>query len=190
MNTPDLAVRALIVKVVANLTDAAKDARKKDLEEVMSNGERHYGYDPDNPDVELGYVLRTKPKGSAAVTDREKFTAWMAETYPEQVKTMATITDLAAAVEVLREHAPSLLTMETVVQPWAESAVLLFTIAAKQPCGPSKELDVPGIGYKPPKPGTVTVNPSPGAAAVVADLLSRGRIDLPTGEVLALESSS
>lgn len=189
MNTPDLAVRALIVKTVANLTDAAKDARKKDLEAVMSNGERHYGYDPYDPDVELGYVLRNKTKGSAAVSDRGAFTAWMAATYPDKVKTVATITDLNAAVEVLQKYAPDLVEMVVVVQPWAENEVLLATVSAKEPCGPGKELDVPGITYTAPKPGAVTVNPSPDAPAAVADMLQRGRINLHTGEVLALEAA-
>ena len=189
MNTRDLALRAIVVKYIADVTKSAIAARREDLADAMANGDRVSVTDPEDPEVSLGKVWRTETKGGGVVTDREKFTAWMAQTYPDRVETVATVTNLQAAVEVLQRHAPHLVATTTVVSPWAENEVLLATGSAKQACGPGGELDVPGVDYEAPGDGVVTVKLSPDAPAAIARMWRDGRIDLNTGEVLALEAA-
>lgn len=188
MSVRDTAQRALITKCVADVADASIAARRQELDQELAEGEKHTVKVPGSPDLKLGQVWKSDPSGSAVVTDRAKFTVWHLDTYPERVKAVETITDLKAAVEVLREHAPDLLSTESVVEPWAEKEILLLTAKHKQPRGPGGELDVPGVAYEPPKAGVVTVKLSEDAPAAIGQLWREGRIDLITGEVLALEA--
>lgn len=182
----DLAARALVTKCVADVAADAIRARRTELADALTNGDRIQVSAPDDPELDLGMVLRTKPKGSASITDQAAFTAWMAAAYPDRVERAATVVDPAAAIEVLSEHAPHLVALTAVVAPWAESEVLTCTTRAKEPCGPGGELDVPGVTYEPPRPGVVTVKLSEDGPAVIEQLWREGRIDLTSGEVRAL----
>lgn len=188
MSTRDLAMRALVVKHLANVTAAAIGSRRKDLGEELANGDRVNVSAPDEPDVELGHVLRTRPKGTAGITDRAAFTAWMADRYPDHVETVSQIEPgrEADAMAILADVAPDLVRSVPAVCDWAEAEVLRCTEKAKQACGPGRELDVPGVAYEPPKPGTVTVNLASDGPAVIEQLWREGRIDLTSGEVRAL----
>lgn len=184
MSVRDLAQRAIVMKHIADVTAGEIANRRKELAEEMANGDRTNVSDPEDSSTDLGYVLRTKTKGSATVSDRDKFTAWVAEAYPDRIKYIPTIADLTAAVEVLQEHAPHLLDVKTAVEPWAEHEILLLTAKAKQPCGPGGEVGVPGVIYEPPKSGTINVKVSEEAPEVFGRLWRQGRIDLHTGEIL------
>lgn len=187
MDTRDLAQRALIIKHVADLTAAAIKRHRADLGDAMTNGDRVGVRSPDNPDLKVGMVYRTEPKATAAVTDRVAFTTWMTRHYPDNVESTARlIGDWSEIFAVLDKHAPHLLDRYTAVRDWAEEEVLHLTIRAKQACGPGGELDIPGVAYEPPGPGTVTVKLGDEGPAEIERLWREGRIDLRTGEVLAL----
>lgn len=74
-------------------------------------------------DHRLGSVYRTDPDPVWEVTDREALDAEL-RTYPGALETVYEITDEAAAVEVLREHAPHLLAEITRVNPDVITAAL------------------------------------------------------------------
>lgn len=186
MSTRDLALRALIVKHLADRTAAAIREHRASLAEEMANGDRVTVASPDGP-AEMGQVWRTKPKGTATVTDRAAFTAWMAERYPERVDTVWQIPEGGwdAVVTLLQEHAPHLLTTHSLVSCWAENEVLKVTERARRACGPGGELDIPGVAYEPPGRGVVTVRLSEDGPALIEDLWRCGRIELD-GTVTAL----
>lgn len=186
MSARDLAMRALVVKHLADVAAKAIKDRRADLGEALANGDRLNVTAPDSPDLDLGLVYRTKPKGTAGITDTQAFTEWMAAHYPDRIKWDTRISDFDEAVQVLREHAPHLVEDVPTVEPWAETEVLRCSERVKQACGPSGELDVPGVAYEPPGPGVVTVKLSDDGPAVIEQLWREGRIDLTTGEVLAL----
>jgi hypothetical protein len=193
MTARDLALRALVTKHVADIAAIAIKTSRAELADEMVNGDRINVTDPDDRGVDLGHVLRTKPRGTAVITDRVAFTTWMAATYPGRVQAVITLpTDsdrITAAVEVLYEHARYLLSEALVIEKWAENEVLKCTERAKEPCGPGGELDVPGIAYEPPGAGVVTVKLSDDAPAAIERLWREGRIDLQSGQVLELEES-
>jgi hypothetical protein len=188
----DLALRALIVKYVADVATVAFKERRAALADELANGDRVSVAAPDHPDLDLGHVLRTQPKGSAVVTDPYAFAKWMATNYPERVQDVTTIptTNLVEAILILREHAPYVLVDIATVMDWAEAEVLKLTVRAKEPCGPGGELDIPGIGYEPPGPGVVTVRLSNDGPAAIERLWREGRIDITSGEVLALPAAT
>jgi hypothetical protein len=188
----DLALRALVVKYVADVATAAIKERRAALADELANGDQVNVTAPDHADLDLGYVLRTKPKGSAIVTDRHAFAKWMTTNYPERVQDVTTIptTNLGEAITILREHAPYVLVEVATVMDWAEAEVLKVTERAKEPCGPGGELDIPGIGYIPPGSGVVMVKLSDDGPAAIERLWREGRIDLTSGEVLALPAAT
>ncbi|HEY2763353.1 MAG TPA: hypothetical protein VGJ13_04985 [Pseudonocardiaceae bacterium] len=186
MSGRDLAMRALIVKCVADIAAKAIKDRRSDLADVMANGDRFNVAAPDAPELNLGKVWRTEPKGTAGLTDASAFTVWMQDNYPDRVTWDARITDLGKAIEVLREYAPELVDEVPLVEPWAEAEVLRLTERSREACGPAGETNVPGVAYEPPGPGAVTVKLSDDGPAVIEQLWREGRIDLTTGEVLAI----
>lgn len=188
MSTRDLALRALVTKCIADLAATAIKARRADLADEIANGDRIGVTSPDDPALKVGMVYRTDPDGKATITNPSLFTDWMRLHYPDRTPTIPTIMDsrLDEALLVLRQHAPHLLTETPTVLDWAVAEVLKLTEQARRACGPGGELDVPGVEYKPPAPGVVTVKLSEDGPAIVEQLWRAGRIDLTTGEVLAL----
>lgn len=188
MSARDLALRALIVKHIADVTASAIKQQRAQLADELTNGDRINVTDPTNPATELGHVLRTKPKGNALITNRPEFVKWMSVNYPDRVQVITTLPqrNIGEAVEVLYQHAPHLLDEEPTVASWAENEVLTCTERAKEPCGPGGELDVPGVTYEPPRPGTITIRLSDDAPASIERMWRQGLIDLNTGEVRAL----
>jgi len=186
-DTRDLATSALIVKCIADFTADAIKARRHDLAEAMANGDRVSVVAPGHPDLNLGKVWRTEPKGTAAVTDALAFTDWMIEHYPDRVIGEYQIVEghWNEVVAVLLEHAPHLLREHRQVVGWAENEVLRMTEQARQACGPGGECDVPGVAYEPPGAGVVTVTLSEDGPAAIEALWRAGRIDLD-GTVRAL----
>lgn len=180
MSTRDLALRALIVRHIADYTASAIKARRAELSDEMADGDRIAVTATDAPDLKLGQVWRTEPKGTASVTDRPGFTEWMAEHYPDGVDTALQVAEgrWEEAVGVLRLHAPHLLVPHMLVKRWAENEVLELTKRAKQACGPGGELDIPGVAYEPPGPGVVTVKLSDDGPALIEEMWRAGRIEL------------
>lgn len=192
MSARDLALRALVTKHVADIATAAIKARRAELGDEMASGDRIGVTAPDEPELEVGMVYRTKPTGTATVTDRAAFTNWMASNYPDRVQVISSIERrwMGEAIKALADVAEHLITETPVVEPWAESEVLKLTEKARQACGPGGETDIPGVTYEPPKPGVVTVKLSDDGPAVIEQLWREGRIDLQSGEVLALPAGT
>lgn len=188
MTSRDLALRALVVKHLADVTGAAIKQHRAELAGEMTNGDRINVTDPASPDVDLGHVLRTKPKGNALIIDRAAFVKWMSVNYPDRVQVVIDLPqrNLGEAVEVLYQHAPHLLEETPTVLPWAENEVLACTERAKEPCGPGGELDIPGVTYEPPRPGAITIKLSADAPEAIERMWLEGRINLHTGEIRAL----
>jgi hypothetical protein len=188
MTTRDLALRALVVKHIADITAAAIKQHRTELAGEMTNGDRINVTDPTSPDVDLGHVLRTKPRGNVLVTDRDAFVKWMGVNYPDRVQVVITLPqrNLGEAIEVLYQHAPHLIEETPTVLSWAENEVLVCTERAKEPCGPGGELDIPGVTYEPPRPGAITIKLSEDAPAAIERMWRQGRINLHTGEIRAL----
>lgn len=182
----ELVLRALVVKHLADTAAVAYRTHKAALADELLNGDHINAADPDSSGVAIGQVYRTKPTGTAVITDRAALTAWMAERYPDRVHAIGSITDLDAVLAVLREHAPHLVETETVITDWAENEVVKLTEEARQPCGPGRELDVPGVVYQPPGLGTVTGKLAEDGPGVIARLWREGRIRMESGEILAL----
>lgn len=188
MTVRDLALQALVIKFVADAAAGAIKEKRAALADEMVSGDRVNVTDPTHPEVELGHVLRTKPKGTALVTDRDAFVKWMSVNYPDRVQVVVALParNQGEATEVLYEHAPHLLEETPTVMSWAENEVLTLTVGAKEPCGPGGELDVPGVTYEPPRPGVVTIKLSEDAPTAIDRMWREGRIDLRTGEIRAL----
>ena len=190
VSTYDLVLRAVILKYIADASAKLIAKQREVLDETMNEGDRTNVSDPDDPKVRLGYALKTDPKkGRGVVTDVDELTVWMAGHHPDRVHDKTSIADHGAALRILAEHAPHLLHTETVIADWALSEVLTLTEQARQPCGPEGELDIPGVVYEPPKPGVVSVKVDESAPEVIGRLWREGRINLETGNLLALESS-
>lgn len=180
-----LALQALIVKHVNDVTSKVLKQRREGLTTELGNGDRISVASPDSSETVIGMVYRTKPSGSARVTDKVAFTAWMRENHPLNVEIVHQIaTDRwDEAVKILETFAPDLLTSEPMVSSWAEKEVLELTVRARRPCGPQGELDLPGVLYEPPSGGTVTVRLSEEGPAEIERLWRDGRVDLATGAV-------
>ena len=181
VNVRELVARTLIVKHLADVANTAVKQHRRALEEEMVSGDRLSV-------AGIGKIWRTEPSGTARIADRQAFTAWMAEHYPDQVLVETRIAPgwESDAITVLEQHAPRLLRKATTVCDWAESTVLKLSEQARQPCGPGGETDVPGVAYEPPGPGVVTVKLGDAAPAEIERLWREGRIQLQAGEILAL----
>lgn len=193
MTARDHTLPAIIAAVLKKRITAVHEQHRAAMAaEGMVNGEKFVAVDPDYPELVLGEVLRTKPEPTAAIADRPAFTRWMSVAYPDRVRVGLSLpsANLAQAIEVLHAHAPHLLDECPMVLDWAEREVLRCTVAARQACGPGGELDVPGVEYRPPAPGVVTVKPSADAPAAIERMWREGRIDITTGELLAIEGGN
>lgn len=135
-------------------------------------------FNPLDEDMKLGTVGMSNPSKTATVTNRAAFTEWMVANYPEQVEDKPRIVGTQAEVlRVLRQHAPHLIETETRVFEWAESAVTKLSVKAGEPCGPGRELDVPGITVSSKKP-QLSVRPTKDAPDVIRELWQSGALNM------------
>lgn len=110
-------------------------------------------------DRKLGIVYRTDPDPVWKVTDREALHAELRQ-FPGSLETVTEITDEAAAVEVLREHAPHLLADITRVSDSVVDAALAQSEATGTPAAAGIER------VKPAGVLTVTVDKAAGGPAI------------------------
>lgn len=170
------AFHRLVLSVIKTRVTKAFDVAHKD-NGFLKRGDRLTITDPLNDRVKIGTVSKTDPDDTAEVSDREAFTAWMAENYPEQVRQAVRVTGTADEVAaVLAVHAPHLLSApRTEVRDWAQGAVLKRSANAGAPVGPGGEVDVPGVKVVPGKSG-LQVRPNAQAEQVITALWQSGRL--------------
>lgn len=188
----ELAQKAIVMAVLADMIGKQKDAYKRALDPELESGDRVGVPDPTDPDVRLGMVYRTEGKASAVVTDEGSFLLWHMANHPDRVETVLhpDVARSPEVAEVLARHAPDLLVPQSTVADWAREEVLKATVKAREPVGPHGELDdqAPPVRYVPARKGVITVKPDADAGEVIGKLWAQGRIDISTGEILELES--
>lgn len=145
-----------VALLLAALDATAKGAKAMDgqaraiaASDYLAEGERVPIVDPEHGTT-LGFVARTVGATTAEVTDEATLTAYLAEEDPDNVETcQAILTDrMPQVINILREHAPHLLTDEQVqLRPWAREAAVKAAVAG--------ELS-PGIEVR-RKPGHITI---------------------------------
>lgn len=183
MSISDTALRLIALAELRKAVSAAdKQAR---VDTGLERGDRKTVRHPLDSTLKLGTVTMTDPAPAARVSDQAKFTAWMQQHYPDHCREDTHVTGpTATVIEVLRRHAPHLLSTVVEVPDYATTEVLRLSEKAGQPCGPGGELDVPGIEVSESTP-TLQVRSSPYAAAAITELWQSGALDLD-GTVRAL----
>jgi len=80
--------RAVLEAAVLKELKARNDATRARVQGTLKPGDRRTVW---LDDAEIGTVSRNRPSTGWAVTDREAFTAWVAETYPEAIVTTRSV---------------------------------------------------------------------------------------------------
>lgn len=99
MDIRDLARRAVGEKAILDAAKELNDQTRAALLEAMGAGDRLMV-------GTLGSVTRTAPKPTYRVTDREAFTAWVAEHFPEAIVTTRTVVPAWEADAIKTGHTP------------------------------------------------------------------------------------
>lgn len=129
----------------------------------------------------IGVATKSNPKAKAEIRDHAAFTAWMQENYPDRVSEVDSIPaeNMGAAIGYIRAYAPNLLETRREVQPYAVAEVLKLSADAGKPCGPSNELDVPGVEVSTPDGNTsVILEKTPQASWAIEQLITGGHVAL------------
>lgn len=146
---PELLAVAVTAQL-AKMVKAAGDRARLDAADVLDNGDSVTLRSPDG--VKLGKAVCTDPNPVAVVSDKDALTAWLHETYPDQVETTEEVSgDTSAVLEVLREHAPHLVVRTSRLAKGAIPDVLAASAEAGAPVGPGGEVDVPGVRVETPR---------------------------------------
>ncbi len=200
---PTLYVRLAVAKAIGDAAKGVQDATKAALGGVMDAGDRktasHDGRD-------VGTISYAKASPSAAVTDREAFTAWARDTYPTEVRVPITVDadTLMAAFLHLRGDKPDLnlapdqrtaqanrwahafanvmvtiTAAQAVVSPAWEASILAAVVKAKAPVDPRTGEMIPGVEYRPGGDGLhITARVSDAQREAIAALWQEGKLDL------------
>lgn len=153
----DLARKAAILGVVADLVTTALKSAKAQLRAELAVGERLV---PNEGGVALAAVQMVKGHATPAVVDEGKLARWVAEHYPTEVET------------------------KTVVRPAFLAALKSASVQAGEPCSPDGVLDVPGLIVTVGDP-YVRVTLTGDAKGAVEQMWREGRVSLD-GEVREL----
>lgn len=160
MSAHDAAMRAAVLKVLAERVTAAHKEAREEVQDAMETGDR---VNPSLNGTRLAAVTKTEARVTATVVDPDRFAHWCAVHHPTEVQT------------------------KTVVRSSWVAAVLDASRRAGEPCGPDGTLDVPGIKVTVGEPG-LSVRLTPEAEATVERLWRDGLIVLD-GTVLELRSA-
>jgi hypothetical protein len=156
---------ALVLACLAQRVRARQDAVKAIVGQRYADGHRETIRSPLGE--KLGIILRTDPDPSWQVTDWAALRAHFA-TYDGTSETVHEIADEAAAIEVLRRHAPHLLVEVTKLRTDVVDAALEQSAATGEPA-------VPGISLVKPA-GNLTVRPDKAAGVAVERMIAAGLI--------------
>jgi hypothetical protein len=180
----DILLRLAAVGLLRDRAKAAYDALRAEAEKAMKRSDRRSVWTPDEK-IYLGAVSKSNPEKTAGIGDAAAFLEWVKATYPDEADWDMDIVGPDDEVKaVLYQHAKHLVKLREVVKPAFRAKVLEASNAAKEPAGPSDELDVPGIVMSAASTSTVSFRPSPDAAGngtvKVPDLLDV--LDAPDGD--------
>jgi hypothetical protein len=178
MTSPEMPpeTEAIVLKVLGARVKDAEVAARKPLEALYADGEKRVIRSPLG-DAKLGTVYRTDPAATWQIVDRQACAAYLSDD-PGNVEYVDEIVSDAAAVEVLRVHAPELLAR---VERVKAAAFQVAVAAAK-----AGEL-VPGVERVKPS-GSLVVKPDLEAAVAIEALIDAKwitydgrRLELPAG---------
>lgn len=175
----DNLLRLAAIGLLRNRANAAYDALRAEVEKDMKRSDRLSVWDPDEK-VYLGAVSKSNPEKSAGVGDAEAFFNWVKATYPDDIDWDMDIVGPDDEVKaVLYQYAKHLVKLKEIVKPAFRAKVLEASNAAKEPAGPSDELDVPGIVMSAAASSNVSFRPSVEAAATLTELIRNGTVKVP-----------
>jgi len=175
----DLWLRLAAHKLIKDRAEAAYDAVRAEADKVMDRADRKSVYDPARK-IYLGAVSKSNPEKTAGIGDAEAFLEWVKGTYPDEVDWDMEIVGPDDEVKaVLYQHAKHLVKLYEVVKPAFRAKVLEASNAAKEPAGPSDELDVPGIVMSASSTSHVSFRPSDEAAFTITELIRSGAVKVP-----------
>ncbi|TDD54538.1 hypothetical protein E1286_04935 [Nonomuraea terrae] len=146
----DVALAEVVLKVMTERLKQAKANADAEIRTTALPGDRTNAVLPDG--TVAGSVGQAKGRTSARVTDREKFAAWVEETYPSEVETVTT----------------------TAVRPAFEKAVLDVCKKAGHPVDVNG-FEVPGIEVGQGEPYTMT-KVADGAEDAIAAAYQSGQL--------------
>lgn len=123
----------------------------------------------EHEEITLGKVSKSNPERQARVVDREAFTAYLLDSYADDVQSHWEIGATEEVIPVLMEHAPELLTLvENVIPAWLESNVLKLAVVPSAP-------KIPGVVIE-NKPSTISITLRKEAKALVQEFLSKSPV--------------
>ena len=160
-------VEALVLAELGKRVKARTELVKATFGQRYPDGHRETFRDP-LFGLKVGMVYRTDPEPKWTVVDREQLHAHLRE-FPGNVETVYEIADEAAAVEILREHAPHLLVEITRLISTVIDDALAQSAATGEAAAPGIELVKPS--------GYLTVKPDPAAGVAVARMVDAGLIE-------------
>jgi hypothetical protein len=145
------------------------EGREIGASQYFTPGDRFSILDPVTG-AKVGSASMTDPDLKAEITDRELFTAFMAEEDPDSIAVTESIdrTRIDEVLDVLREHAPDLLTETTTVRPDHEERALNQAQITGDP--------VPGVEVHKPL-GHVSVRLSAAGKELIRRQIADGDID-------------
>ncbi|QFU87843.1 hypothetical protein [Amycolatopsis sp. YIM 10] len=175
----NIAFQVGLAKILRDFFNACYDQIRVDADKQLGRGDRLVARSPRN-NMKLATVSKQDPAPTVEVVDEPAFQAWVAEAYPEALKTTHEIGgSVREVVDVLFTHAPHLLRETTSVDKEFLRELRTRSAAVGAPVGPGAETDIPGVAVI-EKASHVSALAAPGALAEVIELFRTGELSLET----------
>lgn len=165
MTRENTALRMTVLRVLVDELGKVRTVENDTVKETWTVGDRLAGKLPSG-DV-IGFVTVKKGSVSPAVTDREKFAAWVAEAHPEEIETVV----------------PDPITR---VRPAYEKRLLDAAKKAGVPVDTSTGEEIPGVTVRQGDP-IPAVTLADDAVELVAKAWRSGQLAELVGSLLAIE---
>lgn len=140
MSNDNALLRTAVLAFLAKRVKVEGDAARADIASVMSKGDTLAVRSPLDGS-KIGRVSKSDPKPRATVTNRALVEEWITHHYPDKLIERAEISGpMAEVIQVLREHAPHLVTDRKSVPDWAINELAVKSEQAGEPIGYGGEL--------------------------------------------------
>ncbi|MBF6276997.1 hypothetical protein [Nocardia nova] len=160
--TETLAARTVVFAALAKWVKEQGDTHRAELRARLSRGSKVTAFNPQDETLTLGTASMSNPEPVAYVTDREAFEAYCRATWPDKVEVWTEVhADDEQVIEILRKHAPHLITVHSSVPKTLTERAL--DRAASE--------DVPGTERRLPPP-SLTVTPAKNARTVIRSMIA------------------